>query len=122
MKNKTVVVLGASNNPDRYSDKTLVALVKNGYRVIPVNPALKSIEELAVKSNMSMIKEPVWTLTLYVGPKRLEPMIGEILELKPQRIISNPGTELSGLKEKAEAAGIEYIEACTLVMLATGQF
>jgi predicted CoA-binding protein len=122
MKNETVVVLGASNNPDRYSYKALVSLVQNGYRVIPVNPALKSIEGLAVKAGMSMITEPVWTLTLYVGPERLEPMIGEILKLKPQRIISNPGTELNELKEKAEAAGIEYIEACTLVMLATGQF
>jgi hypothetical protein len=34
----------------------------------------------------------------------------------------NPGAENSALAARAEEAGIEVVEGCTLVMLRTGQF
>ena len=48
--------------------------------------------------------------------------IEEIIEAKPRRIIMNPGAENSALSVRAEKAGIEVVEACTLVLLRTGQF
>ncbi len=49
-------------------------------------------------------------------------MIDEILAAKPQRIIFNPGAENEELAAAASSAGIEVVEACTLVMLRTGLF
>jgi len=49
-------------------------------------------------------------------------MVDDIIALRPRRIISNPGTESALMQQKAEEAGIEYLEACTLVLLSTGQF
>ncbi len=97
-------------------------LQEHGHRVIPVHPQLQDIEGLAVTKDLSDIKEPVDTLTLYLNPQASSELEAKILALKPKRIIMNPGTENPKLAATAEAAGINVIEACTLVMLKTGQF
>ncbi len=66
--------------------------------------------------------KPIDTVTLYLGEPRSNPLIDEIIQAKPRRIIMNPGAENPSLAEKAEEAGIEVVEGCTLVMLQTGQF
>ena len=117
-----VVVLGASNKPLRYSNQAVRLLLEKGYRVTPVHPRLGTIEGLAVAPDLAAIQEPVDTLTLYVGPQRLQPMIDGVIQLKPDRVIFNPGTESEALKRRLEQAGIHWLEACTLVMLRIGTF
>ena len=119
---QTVAVLGASNNPDRYSNMAVRRLRDAGHHVIPVNPALDEIEGLAVAKSLGDIVDPVDTLTLYVGPQRSLPMIEAILRLAPKRVIFNPGTESQDLTAALDRAHIPHLEACTLVMLQTGQF
>jgi predicted CoA-binding protein len=122
MAEKTVAVLGASNNPDRYSNKAVKLLLEHKYNVIPVNPKLDFIEGIKVVKTLGDIKKPVYTLSLYIGPERITPLIPDILNLKPQRVILNPGTESAELTNALKKANIAYLEACTLVLLNTGQF
>ncbi len=122
MAEKSVAVLGASNKHDRYSNKAVRLLLEHGYRVIPVHPALTEIEGLPVAASLSDVERPLDTLTVYVGPARMQPMIDSIVELRPGRVVLNPGTESEDLKRRLDQAGIRYIEACTLVLLKTGQF
>lgn len=121
-KHHTVAVLGASNKPDRYSNRAILMLKDYGYSVIPIHPRLVEIEGFKVVSKLSDIIRPVHTLTLYVGPSRMEAMIESVVELKPDRVILNPGTESEGLMTRLEQENIPYLKACTLVMLQTGQF
>jgi len=120
--NRKVVVLGASNKPGRYSYQAVEALDFAGFEVIPVNPALDEVLGKKVVKSLTAISGDVDTVTLYVGPDRLKPMIDDIIKLNPRRIVSNPGTETPETRDAAERAGILYMEACTLVMLRTGQF
>jgi predicted CoA-binding protein len=123
MKNNTaVVVLGASPKSGRYSNMAVKQLISNGYKVIPVNPGHSQIEGLDSVSSLSEIKEPVHTLTLYLSPVWSERIEDDIINLNPDRVIFNPGTESSKLRESLNDSGIPYLEACTLVMLSTGQF
>jgi len=122
MAKKDVAVLGASNKPDRYSNKAVRMLIENGYRVIPVHPALTEIEGLPVVASLSEVNRPLDTLTVYVGPAQIRSMIESIVELSPGRVILNPGTESEELKQRLDRAGIRYVEACTLVLLRTRQF
>lgn len=115
-------VLGASANADRYSNKAIRLLKSYGHQVIPVHPALKEIEGLPVATALSEITVPVDTLTLYVGPERGEPLVAQMVALKPRRVIMNPGTESDLLTRILQDAGIEVVEGCTLVMLKTGQY
>ena len=119
---QTVAVLGASANPDRYSNMAVRRLRDAGHRVIPVNPALEQIEDLPVVRSLGDIDEPIDTLTLYVGPLRLAPLTDEILRLAPKRVIFNPGTESADLAAALDRTNIPHTEACTLVLLQIGQF
>ena len=118
-----VVVLGATAKPARYANQAIRLLRNKGYiHITPVHPKLAESEGLAVTHRLSDIQEPVDTLTLYVGPARLEPMTTDIVNLKPARVIFNPGTESTRLQQALDQAGIPWEEACTLVLLRTGQF
>jgi predicted CoA-binding protein len=120
--NETVVVLGASPKPERYSNQAVRALVEHGHRVIPVHPLLKKIAGVVAVPALSGVKEPVNTLTLYVGPERGKELLQEMIKLGPDRVIMNPGTESDEIEEQLSANNIPVLRACTLVMLRTDQF
>jgi len=117
-----VAVLGASPKPARYANQAVRLLLEHGYRVTPIHPRFEEIEGLPVANRLEQVSQPVDTLTLYVGPERLAPQIAELVALKPGRVIFNPGTESEAFQQALDDAGIEWFEACTLVMLRTGQF
>lgn len=117
-----VVVLGASAKPLRYSNQAVRLLLEKGYRVTPVHPRLEAVEGLSVVPDLESVQQPVDTLTLYVGPQRLNPLIDAVIRLKPNRVIFNPGSESMELRSRLEHAGIHWLEACTLVLLRIGGF
>jgi hypothetical protein len=117
-----VAVLGASPKEDRFSFKAVKMLKEYGHSPIPVHPAGHTVDGTPGLKSLDDIREPVDTLTMYVGPDISNGELERILRLKPRRIIFNPGSENEPLAEKLEAAGIEVVRACTLVMLRTEQF
>ncbi len=122
MNAQTVVVLGASPKPQRFSNRALRLLRDHGHRVVPVHPRIDEIEGLPVIADVSACTGPVDTLTLYVGPERSRALIEAIVALRPRRVILNPGTESMALEQALRDAGIEAIRDCTLVMLREGRF
>ena len=124
---RPVAVLGASPKAGRYSHMAVLRLKDAGYRVIPVNPAYDVVEGLKSVSTVSDASdtagsEGLETLTLYLAPHHLEPLTEDILKASPGRVIFNPGTESSMLQVALDDAGIPWMEACTLVLLSTGQY
>lgn len=119
---QNVVILGASDKPDRFSYKAFKSLKQHGHNPLPVSPNLKSIDGVSVESDLSNIKENVDTLTMYVNSKISSALQSKILEMNPKRVIFNPGSENPELATALEESGIEVVEACTLVMLANNQF
>lgn len=118
---KTTVILGASPKPNRYANMAHVRLKELAQEVIPIHPTEKEILGDEVVHEMKEIWQPVETLTVYVNATRLAPMVDDIIRLAPQRIIFNPGTEAPELYHEFPDH-IEVTEACTLVMLNTGQY
>jgi predicted CoA-binding protein len=117
-----VAVLGASPKPERISNQALHRLQAKGHKVIPVNPAHQMIDGIPVVKRLSEIGEAVDTLTIYVGADHIGAIIPDIIKLRPNRVIINPGAESVELTTALALAKIHYLEACTLVMLSTGQF
>lgn len=118
---KKTVVFGASENPSRYSFMATNRLVAHGHPVVAIGNKEGKI------GNTDIIKEhPVMddvdTVTLYLNPTNQKPYYDYILSLKPKRVIFNPGTENPELEEMVEAQGGKAMEACTLVLLSTGQY
>lgn len=117
-----VAILGATDRPDRFAYKAFRMLCEYGHTPLPVSFHLEKIEGVGAVKSLNDIKEPVDTLTMYVGPQISSSIKEEILNLKTKRVIFNPGTENPPLQSALEAKGVEVIVGCTLVMLSTGQF
>ena len=120
-QHKKTLVLGASSNPSRYSYLAINKLVAHHHPVVAVG--LKE----GVVNNVQIVKDKpqekdIDTVTLYLNPKNQIPYYDYIISLNPKRIIFNPGTENDELVSLAEKNGIEAVEACTLVLLGTGQY
>ena len=120
MKNKTLV-LGASENPERYSNKAILRLLGKGHEVVAIGNKKGSVNNLPIATDKAAM-EDIDTVTLYLNPMNQQPYYDYILSLKPRRIIFNPGTENDDFEERAKKAGIKVQEACTLVLLGTGQY
>ena len=117
-----VAVIGASNKPDRYSYQAVMLLKEKGHKVFPVHQRIQDIEGIKVVPSVKDIKEPIDTISLYVASDISSQLADDILSKNPQRIIFNPGAENPQLEEIAKTAGVKTLNACTLVMLRTGQF
>ena len=121
LKNKPTVVIGASPNTDRYSNKATLSLQKHGHTVFPIGIRSGKINDLDIITDKPQI-ENVDTVALYVGLGNQPAWIDYIFSLKPKRIIFNPGTENLEFEALAESKGIEATEACTLVLLSINQY
>lgn len=118
---KKTVVIGASDNPERYAYKATLALQKRNHEVIPVGIQDGEINGIKIIKEKVDI-DNVDTITLYVGPKNQPSWFEYIIGLKPKRVIFNPGTENPEFEELLQQNNIETIEACTLVMLSIGNY
>ena len=116
-----MVVIGASENPDRYSCKTVKSLVRNEYAVVALGPRAGFINETEILTGQPGI-ENVDTILLYVGHKKQEEYYDYILSLNPKRVIFNPGTENPEFQERLKESGIEVVRECALIMINTGTF
>ncbi|UOG72763.1 CoA-binding protein [Hymenobacter tibetensis] len=118
---KKTLVLGASDNPARYSYRAVHQLQKHGHEVVPVGIRKGQVAGLDIHTDRPAAPA-VDTVTLYVGPQNQPTWYDYILDLQPKRIIFNPGTENPELERMAQERGIQTEEACTLVMLSVGQY
>ena len=117
---KTLIV-GASTNPERYAYKAANSLLNHGHEIELVGQKEGEIKGHKIQTDFPDFEE-IDTVTMYVGAKNQPSLYDYILRQKPRRIIFNPGAENPEFEAIAKANGIEREEACTLVLLATGQF
>lgn len=113
--------MGASENTDRYSNMAIRRLRQYDHPVLAIglkNGKVLDVDIVATRPEFTDVD----TVTLYVGPQRLSTDHDYILSLKPKRVIFNPGTEDEGFEVRLRSTGVEVVEACTLVMLSTGQY
>lgn len=114
--NKKTLVLGASSKPGRFSMLAIKSLVKHNVEVVAVGARPDEVEGIPIV-NYPVFPDDIHTVTLYLNPFRQKQYLEYIIQLKPQRIIFNPGTENPELLSLARENGIEVVFDCTLVML-----
>jgi uncharacterized protein len=122
---EVVAVLGASNDSSRYSYQAVKLLLEFGHRPIPVHPREKEVQGIPVIGSLAQLAdkgEKVDTVTVYVNSALSEKMEKDLIRLAPRRVIFNPGAESALLEKSLRSNGIEVENACTLVLLRTGQY
>ena len=115
------LVLGASLNPSRYANKAVKLLRAYKHEVVAIGRDEGAIEDVNIVHEFP-VKENVDTVTVYLSTEHQKNYYQKIIEAHPRRIIFNPGAENNELKTLAEKNGIKTEDACTLVLLNTGQY
>jgi predicted CoA-binding protein len=118
---KKTLVLGASGNPSRYSYLAVQRLRSHGHPVVAVGKKNARVADVAIETEKKEF-DNIDTVTLYLNPLHQQDYYDYILSLKPKRIIFNPGAENEELATLANRYNIKAVEACTLVLLSTGQY
>lgn len=118
---RKTLILGASENPLRYSYVAINRLRSQGHPVIAIGKKEGKVADVAIDTGKAPIPD-LDTITLYLNPANQKQYYDYILSLKPRRLIFNPGAENDELYELAKENDILPMEACTLVMLSTGQY
>lgn len=121
MANKKTLVIGASTNPERYSNLAIHSLRSHHHDVVALAKRAGIVADVPIQTEFP-VSDDIHTVTMYVGEKHQEEYYKLLLELKPERVIFNPGAENFELADMLEMNGVETIEGCTLVMLSTGQY
>ena len=118
---KKTLVLGASDNPSRYSFLALHRLRSHGHPVVAIGKKTGMVGDVPIEKEKKDWQD-VDTVTLYLNPTHQKQYYDYIVSLKPKRIIFNPGAENDELSALAIKNGIKPMEACTLVLLSTKQY
>lgn len=120
-KNKLTLVIGASENPERYSWKAANNLTAKGFKIKLLGKAEGEINKEKIKTGFPKFKG-IHTVTLYLSPANQLAYYQYIIDLKPQRVLFNPGTENPEFEELLKKNNIEAEEACTLVLLSLNAY
>ncbi len=118
--NRTLI-LGASPNPARYSNRAAELLTSKQHRIVQLGKRGGQVAGDEILTTAEML-EDIDTVTLYLGPQNQTEYYQYIISLKPRRVIFNPGTENPELRNLLEKNNIECVNACTLVMLNLGTY
>jgi len=118
---KKTLVIGASQNPARYSFLAINMLKQYLHEIEAIGLREGNVNGTAIKTGRPDL-ESIDTVTLYIGPRHQPEYYSYIIKLKPKRVIFNPGTENEEFENLLHKEGIETLEACTLVMLRSGLY
>ncbi len=118
---KKTLVLGASENPSRYSHLAIKKLSAYNHPVVAIGRKEGKVGSVPIHKEMAS-ESGIDTVTLYMNPTHQQEYYDYILSLNPKRIIFNPGTENEELMNLAEKQNIETVLGCTLVMLSMGEY
>lgn len=121
MTNKKTLVLGASPNASRYSYLAINQLRNKGHDVVAIGKHIGKVNDVEIETEEMPI-DNLDTVTLYLNANNQKAHYNYILSQKPKRIIFNPGAENEEFVNLAQEKGILTQEACTLVLLSTGQY
>jgi predicted CoA-binding protein len=121
MQKIKTLVLGASDNPSRYSFLAIQRLRRYEHPVVAIGKRKTMVADVVIDNEKKPF-DNIDTVTIYLNPTHQTEYYDYLLSLKPRRLIFNPGAENSKLEELAKQNKIEVIEACTLILLSTGQY
>ncbi|MCC7518681.1 MAG: CoA-binding protein [Verrucomicrobiae bacterium] len=112
---KTIAIVGASANQEKFGNKAVRAYVQQGWTVYPVNPKESEIEGLKAFRSVRELPVGVEAASLYLPPNLVPGILQDLAAKGIRKVWLNPGTESDAAIERAEELGIETVVACSIV-------
>ncbi len=112
---KTIAIIGASNDRNKYGNKAVRAFLQQGYTVFPVNPKEDKIEGLPAFKSIGEVTVRPDEVSVYLPPAVLLKVLPDIAARGCDQLWLNPGTESPEVLAEAERLGLNAIQACSIV-------
>jgi len=112
---KSVAIVGASADRAKFGNKAVRAFVKGGWTVYPVNAKETTIEGLQTYASLADVPQPLTRISMYVPPSIGKKLLPEIASIPHDELFFNPGADEDGIIKEAEAQGLEFVQACSIV-------
>lgn len=106
---KTVAIVGLSAKPHRASYDIANYLIRNGYKVIPVNPNYDEILGEKVYKSLSEIPDEVELVNIFRRSEDVEPVVREAIEIKAKAVWMQLGIYNDKAAELAKKAGLKVV-------------
>jgi len=114
---KTVAIIGASNNRQKFGNRAVRAFQQQGYVVVPINPHEDKVEGLKTYASVLDVPGAIDMASFYVPPDIGEQVIEEVARKGIAEVWLNPGAESAALVSRARALQIQPIIACSVVAI-----
>jgi uncharacterized protein len=116
---KTVAVIGASTQRNKFGNKAVRAHGEAGFEVFPVNlnPAVTDVEGHKSYSRLEDVPKPLQRIVLYLPPPVTLELLGEIAAAGADEVWLNPGTFDAQVLARAAELEIPTIQGCSIVDL-----
>jgi predicted CoA-binding protein len=112
---KTVAVVGASSDRNKFGNKALRAFQAEGHTVIPINPNEREVEGMQTYPSVLDVPGPIDMATVYVQPEVGTQLLTEFQKKRIPEIWINPGAESDELVAEAQRLKLKIIQACSIV-------
>jgi predicted CoA-binding protein len=114
---KTVAVIGASSNREKFGNKALRAFANQGYTVFPINPAETLVEGHPAFKSVLDVPGAIDMATFYVpGPIGVE-VLDEVARKGIPEVWLNPGADDRRVMEKAQSLGLKTVRHCSIIAI-----
>jgi predicted CoA-binding protein len=114
---KTVAVIGASSNRDKFGNKALRAFAKNGYTVFPINPTESEVEGHKAYASVLDVPGPIDMATIYVPAAVGVAVMDDLVKKGIPEVWLNPGADRREVVEKARAVGLKTVVHCSIIAI-----
>lgn len=112
---KTIAILGASSDRQKFGNKAVRAFRQQGYQVYPVNPRETVIEGLPAFRSITEVPVRPQMISVYLPPLVLLKVLPDIAARGCDELWLNPGTESDEVLAEAGRLGLNTIQACSIV-------
>lgn len=108
---RTIAMIGASDRPDRPSNRVMAMLQRHGYRVIPVNPQItgEHVHGEYVWRDLAQIGEPIDLVDIFRRPAAAGEAVDQAIGAGAKAVWMQLGVVNEEAAARAEAAGLTVV-------------
>lgn len=111
---KSIAIIGASSNREKFGNKAVRAYLSKGWLVFPINPREEFIEGVKCHKSIKDLKQKPDRISIYLPPAVTSSIIPELKEVLAKEVILNPGAESDELIAALKKSGITPLLICSI--------
>jgi predicted CoA-binding protein len=112
---RTVAVIGASGDRNKFGNKALRAFANRGYAVLAINPNEADVEGYRTYGSVLDVAGAIDMATLYVQPEVGVQVMEEIARKGIPEVWLNPGADGDQVVRRARELGVKATRACSIL-------